>query len=58
MFFEGVASEMLHAMDVAMSLADHTKVFCGHEYTVANYTYALKVEPDNSAIIDSLEWAN
>ncbi len=28
----------------------HTRVYCGHEYTVNNLRFALEVEPDNAAL--------
>ncbi|KAG9476662.1 hypothetical protein GDO78_002188 [Eleutherodactylus coqui] len=33
------------------------KVFCGHEYTVRNLKFALKVEPDNEHVKEKLAWA-
>uniref|UniRef100_A0A8C5Q7K9 Hydroxyacylglutathione hydrolase like n=1 Tax=Leptobrachium leishanense TaxID=445787 RepID=A0A8C5Q7K9_9ANUR len=39
------------------SLPPDTKVFCGHEYTVRNLKFALKVEPDNEDIKRKLAWA-
>lgn len=46
-FFEGDAKGMTNAMKVAISLPDDTKMFCGHEYTLANLEFCLKVEKDN-----------
>jgi hydroxyacylglutathione hydrolase len=31
-------------------LPDETKVYCGHEYTLANIQFARKVDPDNAAL--------
>ena len=57
-FFEGEASEMDQALNsVFASLPKSTRVFCGHEYTVANLRFAASVEPDNEAVAAKLEWA-
>lgn len=32
------------------SLPDDTLVYCGHDYTVENYQFALSIEPDNQAV--------
>ncbi len=34
-----------------------TRVYCGHEYTVANLRFAVHVEPDNQAALAKLERA-
>lgn len=50
-FFEGSAAEMHHALNtVVASLDDGTRVYCGHEYTVANLQFALHVEPGNDDV--------
>jgi len=42
---------MYHAlMEVVKGLPANTLVYCGHEYTVSNLTFALSVEPENQAI--------
>ncbi|CAM9946265.1 unnamed protein product [Ectocarpus sp. 12 AP-2014] len=57
-FFEGDASQMSNALQgVAASLPGATRVFCGHEYTVSNLQFAKSVEPDNSAVLDKLDWS-
>ena len=33
------------------SLPADTKVYCGHEYTLSNYRFALSVDPRNEALI-------
>ena len=35
---------MLAAMDIARSLPDDTKIFCGHEYTKSNFEFCMKAE--------------
>lgn len=37
-------------IDKLSALPDDTKVFCGHEYTVANLAFAAHVEPNNEII--------
>lgn len=57
-FFEGDAAQMHHALNtVFAALPDDTRVYCGHEYTVANLEFARTVEPDNPAIAAKLAWA-
>jgi hydroxyacylglutathione hydrolase len=31
-------------------LPDDTRVYCGHEYTLANVRFARTIEPDNAAL--------
>lgn len=46
--FEGTANDMQRSLNETLgSLDGDTKVYCGHEYTVANLKFALTVEPDN-----------
>jgi len=45
--FEGTAEQMLTSLDALAELPPATRVFCGHEYTVANIRFALEVEPAN-----------
>jgi hydroxyacylglutathione hydrolase len=35
-------------------LPDDTRVFCGHEYTVANLEFAAHVEPKNQEVKEAL----
>ena len=52
--FEGTAEQMYDAFAKLKALPDDTQVYCGHEYTVENYQFALTIEPDNQAIQDAL----
>ena len=36
------------------SLPDDTLVYCGHDYTLENYEFALSIEPDNEAVLKRL----
>ncbi|XP_052848854.1 hydroxyacylglutathione hydrolase, mitochondrial isoform X1 [Drosophila gunungcola] len=57
-FFEGTPEEMYEALCTKLSaLPDDTKVFCGHEYTLQNMSFARHVEPDNEVIQQRIEWA-
>jgi len=46
----GTAEQLFHSLQQICQLPSTTKVFCSHEYTLANLKFALAVEPDNDAI--------
>jgi hydroxyacylglutathione hydrolase len=48
--FEGTAAQMHANMQRLAALPPETRVYCGHEYTLANGLFALTVEPDNAAL--------
>ena len=48
--FEGTAAQMHANFHRFASLPDDTRVYCGHEYTLANARWAATVEPENEAI--------
>jgi hydroxyacylglutathione hydrolase len=48
--FEGTAEQMYASLEKLAALPDETKVYCGHEYTLANIGFARAVEPANSAL--------
>jgi len=48
--FEGTAAQMLDSLSKLAALPDETKVYCGHEYTLANIRFARAVDPDNAAL--------
>ncbi len=48
--FEGSPQQMLASLDKISKLPDDTDIYCAHEYTLANGTFALTVEPDNTAL--------
>ena len=50
--FEGTAAQMHDALQRLAALPPETRVYCGHEYTLANGLFALAVEPDNQAIVE------
>ncbi len=53
-FFEGTPADMFAALAKLAALPPETRVYCGHEYTVANGRYAVVAEPDNAAARDAL----
>lgn len=56
-FFEGTADQMYKALTILSSLPDHTKVFCGHEYTLQNLKFAAHVEPTNENVKAKISWS-
>lgn len=48
--FEGTAEQMYTSLTKLMSLPPETRLYCGHEYTLANLAFARAVEPDNADI--------
>ncbi|MCM2679518.1 hydroxyacylglutathione hydrolase [Echinimonas agarilytica] len=48
--FEGSPTQMKASLERLGALPAETLVFCTHEYTLANLTFALAVEPDNADI--------
>jgi hydroxyacylglutathione hydrolase len=45
--FEGTPAQMVASLDKLSALATATRVYCGHEYTLANLRFASAVEPAN-----------
>ncbi len=48
--FEGEPKSMWAGLEALRALPDDTKVYCGHEYTLANARFALFVDADNEAL--------
>ena len=55
---EGTPAQMHASLSKFKSLTDKTRLYCGHEYTVANLNFAITVEPDNDAILERINQAN
>jgi hydroxyacylglutathione hydrolase len=53
--FEGNAEQMYANMQRLAALPPETRIYCGHEYTLANGLFALSVEPDNEALVRRME---
>jgi hydroxyacylglutathione hydrolase len=56
--FEGTPEQMLASLDALASLPAETRVFCGHEYTLANLRFAREVESGNADIADYVQKAS
>jgi hydroxyacylglutathione hydrolase len=52
--FEGTAEQMYRSLQHLAGLPDDTRLFCAHEYTLANGRFAAHAEPDNAAIAGRL----
>lgn len=50
---EGTPAQMLEAMKKISELPDNTLIYCTHEYTLANYRFALSLDPLNKALLES-----
>lgn len=48
--FEGTPAQMYQSIQQLAQLPPNTHVYCGHEYTLANATFALTIEPNNQAL--------
>lgn len=46
--FEGTPDQMWQSLSKFLRLPDDTRVYCAHEYTMANGKFALTVEPGNA----------
>lgn len=53
--FEGDAPMMWSSLSKLRALPDETLVFCGHEYTMANASFALSLTPDDSELKTHIE---
>ena len=56
--FEGSPEQMHHSLNKIKRLPDSTKIYCTHEYTQANVTFALAVEPNNIALQQYSKWVD
>jgi hydroxyacylglutathione hydrolase len=48
---EGNMEQMWNSLKKLRDLPGDTRVYCGHEYTLANIKFAQTIEPDNKALI-------
>ena len=53
--FEGTAEQMYHSLNRLAALPIQTKVYCTHEYTLANAEFALTIEPHNVALQERMQ---
>jgi len=49
------ARTMWASLQRLASMPNDTLVYCGHDYTLENYEFALTIEPDNQAVMQRLE---
>ena len=49
-FFEGTPADMFGGFQKILALPDETKIYCGHEYTLANAKFCAHADPDNAEI--------
>jgi hydroxyacylglutathione hydrolase len=56
--FEGTPAQMWSSLSKLAALPAPTRVYCGHEYTVANLRFALAVEPGNGDLHASMARAS
>jgi hydroxyacylglutathione hydrolase len=48
---------MFSSLQKLAKLSPDTYLFCGHEYTLSNLSFAKSIDPDNDDITKKLEWA-
>ncbi|MES2899584.1 MAG: hydroxyacylglutathione hydrolase [Pseudomonadota bacterium] len=53
--FEGTPAQMSNSLAKLAALPAATKVYCAHEYTLANLRFALAAEPHNAALQQRME---
>ncbi|GBL05442.1 hydroxyacylglutathione hydrolase [Glaciecola sp. KUL10] len=55
--FEGTPEMFVHSLDKLANLPEETKVFCTHEYTLANLAFAKHVDASNNDLHEYANWA-
>ncbi len=50
--FEGTPAQMVSSLSKLAHLPGDTRVYCAHEYTMANIRFALAVEPGNAKLAE------
>ena len=53
--FEGTAEQMYANLQRITALPGDVRIYCGHEYTLANARFAATAEPDNPAVAARLD---
>jgi hydroxyacylglutathione hydrolase len=53
--FEGTAQQMYANLQRIAALPGDIRIYCGHEYTLANARFAADAEPNNAAILARLK---
>ena len=52
--FEGTAEQLHRSLSRLAALPPATRVYCTHEYTLANLAFAAAVEPERGAVADEI----
>ncbi len=52
--FEGNPAMMLRSLELLAALPPSTRVYCAHEYTLANLAFARVVDPDNADLVQRI----
>ncbi|MEX2962099.1 hydroxyacylglutathione hydrolase [Microbulbifer sp. TYP-18] len=52
--FEGTAEQMYRSLRKLSGLPPATRVYCAHEYTLANLRFAAAAEPGNTVVLDRI----
>lgn len=55
--FEGTIQQMWNSLSRLKALPEDTNVYCGHEYTMNNGRFAMKVDPSNQDVVQRTKWA-
>ncbi|OED38959.1 hydroxyacylglutathione hydrolase [Chromatiales bacterium (ex Bugula neritina AB1)] len=53
--FEGDAEMMWNSLELLKKLPPETTVYCSHEYTEANASFAITIDPENEDLISRIE---
>lgn len=52
--FEGTPQQMFDSLAKLACLAEDTRLYCAHEYTLSNARFAAHADPDNAAVAERL----
>jgi hydroxyacylglutathione hydrolase len=55
--FKGTVEELYDSITKISYLPNDTLTFPGHEYTINNIEFIMKLDPNNEFLLDKLEWA-
>jgi hydroxyacylglutathione hydrolase len=53
--FEGTPGQMYSNLQRIAALPEDVRIYCGHEYTLANARFAAHAEPDNPVIQERMK---
>ena len=56
--FEGTPEVFWESLSKIKELPGDTKIYCGHEYTLANINFALSIDAKNENLIKLSKWAS